>query len=100
MTVYFKLSTSHLSVNLFPLFPLIRKFLTDCYTAHPLLYPVVRIALRLIQSPCSFSCQFRVFNLLHPLVACLCPPAFEGLCFGGRNGLNYAEDPFSRGTGC
>src|SRR3972149_4365833 len=84
----------------FPLFPLIRKFLTDSDAAHPLLYPVVRIALGLIQSPCSFRCQFRVFNLLHPLVACLCQPAFEGLGFGGWNGLNYAEDAFSISTFC
>src|SRR3990170_2233771 len=75
------------------LFPLIRKFLTACDAAHPLLYPIVRIALGLIQSPCSFRCQFRVFDLLHPLIAYFCQPAFEGLCFGGGDGLDKPEYP-------
>src|SRR3990172_10980597 len=79
-------------------FPLIRKFLTDCDAAHPLLYPIVRIALGLIQSPCSFRCQFRVFNLLHPLVACLCQPAFEGLGLGRGDGLDDAKHRLSACT--
>src|SRR3989304_6935856 len=79
----------------FPPFPLIRQFLPNGNAEHPLLYPVVRIAFGLIQCPCPFRCQFRVFNLLYPLVACLCQPAFEGLCLGGGDGLDKPEYPLS-----
>src|SRR3990172_11546874 len=84
----------------FPLFPLIRQLFPNSDATHPLLYPVVRIALGLIQSPCPFRCQFRVFNLLHPLIACLCQPAFEGLSLGRGDGLDDAENSFSMGTVC
>jgi hypothetical protein len=56
------------------------------------------ITLRLVECQCPLRSQFRIFNLLHPLVAYLSQPAFEGLSLGRRDGLNDAEDALSVGT--
>jgi len=46
----------------------------------------------------TFMSQFRVFDFLHPLIAHLGQPAFEGLGPGGWDGLDDAEKRLRIGT--
>ena len=71
-----------------------RQFVADGDGTHPFLDPVVGVALGLVEGAGAFGGEFRVFNLLDPLVADTREPAFERLGLRAGNGLDEAEDAF------
>src|SRR4030043_2270905 len=88
-------------------FPFVCQLFSDSNTAHSFFNPILAISFELIQQPCSPGGKFRVLNLLHPLVADACQPAFERLGFRRGNRLDDAENTFGIGaihslftTGC
>jgi hypothetical protein len=64
--------------------------------AHPLFNPCIAVSLGFIQGAGALGGKFGVFNFLHPFIAHLGQPAFEGFGLGGGDGLDEAEDAFNR----
>lgn len=54
------------------------------------------VSLGFIQGAGALRRKFGVFNFLHPFIAHLGQPAFEGFGLGGGDGLDEAEDAFNR----
>lgn len=58
------------------------QILPDGNPPHPLVDPIFRIALFLVDGLHPFHGEFRVFDLVDPLLANLGQPAFQGLYLG------------------
>jgi hypothetical protein len=57
-------------------------------------YPVVGVALVLVELAHALLGEFGVFDLLHALVSDLREPTLEGFGFGAGDGLDDAEGGF------